>query len=389
VPTEEKYKGTIERMARGLRGLSTDTSSDMATRFARALFAWLVADGDMHLKNVALLKVAAPGARTFESVRMAPLYDTLTTRVFPGLEHDHMALRLAGRDDRLRLRHFETFARTIDLQIGRARDIVDQLVTGLEAALAKVKLPPIVADSGAMPTVNAVMTIVRERCAAFASDLRPSAAPRSSERARAAGAGELPWTDSSGRDYRITDQAPRREEPDPVPGTSDHLRDALARRKAEALAEALYPRTAPRSEGALDRAERLAAMHSLVPAPREPRRDTPLRKALWFAAFGEWDDKSSVGRLGGRYPADKFVDALVRFHQAAADGALHVWGKPVSNSHTRVFVPIPKEHWTEASVEMPTALRKMASSTATKPGTLTYSDIQVSGSEFEREFPPS
>ena len=63
VPAEDKYKGTIERMARGLRGLSTDPTSDLDTLFARALFAWLVADGDMHLKNVALLKMAMSGAR--------------------------------------------------------------------------------------------------------------------------------------------------------------------------------------------------------------------------------------------------------------------------------------------------------------------------------------
>jgi serine/threonine-protein kinase HipA len=175
VPAGDKYKGTIERMARGLRGLSTDPSSDIATLFARALFTWLVADGDMHLKNVALFKIAVPGARAFESVRMAPLYDTLTTRVFPGLEHDHMALRLAGRDDRLRLSDFETLARTIDLQLGRAREIADQLVSALEAALEEVRLPPVVADSGALPTATAVMAIVRERCAAFASDLRGDA----------------------------------------------------------------------------------------------------------------------------------------------------------------------------------------------------------------------
>lgn len=173
VPAEDKYKGTIERMARGLRGLSTDPSSDIASLFARALFTWLVADGDMHLKNVALLEIGAPGARSFESVRMAPLYDTLTTRVFPGLDHDHMALKLAGKDDRLRLRDFETLARTIDLQLGFARDIIDQLVTKLQSALGEVALPAVIAQSGAMPTVEVVIGIIRERCAAFASDLGP------------------------------------------------------------------------------------------------------------------------------------------------------------------------------------------------------------------------
>jgi serine/threonine-protein kinase HipA len=72
-------------MARGLRPLSTDPARDLDILFRRAVFAWLIADGDMHLKNLALLKVADVGDKTFTSVRFAPLYDAVTTRVFPGL----------------------------------------------------------------------------------------------------------------------------------------------------------------------------------------------------------------------------------------------------------------------------------------------------------------
>jgi serine/threonine-protein kinase HipA len=53
-------------------------------------------------------------------------------RVFPGLEHDHMALKLAGTDDRLDLSAFEALARTIDLPLGEARAIIDRLTGVLE-----------------------------------------------------------------------------------------------------------------------------------------------------------------------------------------------------------------------------------------------------------------
>lgn len=194
VPAEDKYKGTIERMARGLRALSTDPCADIATLFARVLFTWLIADGDMHLKNVALLRIATPGATTFDHVGMAPLYDTLTTRVFPGLGHDHMALKLAGRDDRLRWRDFETLARTIDLPIGRARQIADDLVSSLETALEEMRLPDMAQLSGAMTAFEGVRSIVRKRCADFANDIRrdapqPATASRHArERAAATGA---------------------------------------------------------------------------------------------------------------------------------------------------------------------------------------------------------
>ena len=66
---------------RAVRPLSTAPEEDLRIILQRALFAWLVADGDMHLKNLALLKIAEPGASRFESVRLAPLYDAVTTRV--------------------------------------------------------------------------------------------------------------------------------------------------------------------------------------------------------------------------------------------------------------------------------------------------------------------
>jgi len=158
VPAGDKYKGTIERMARSLRGLSTDPTDDISTLFARALFAWLIADGDMHLKNVAVLKIAQPGARDFESVRMAPLYDSLTTRVFPGMTHDRMALKLAGKDDRLDFKDFETLARTIELPLARAKTIVEELTTALEVALHHVALPDLVADNPAAASAAASVT---------------------------------------------------------------------------------------------------------------------------------------------------------------------------------------------------------------------------------------
>jgi len=37
----------------------------------RVVFAWLIADSDMHLKNMAVLKIAEPGNPAFRSVRLA------------------------------------------------------------------------------------------------------------------------------------------------------------------------------------------------------------------------------------------------------------------------------------------------------------------------------
>jgi serine/threonine-protein kinase HipA len=169
LPASAKYDGTIERVARGLRPLSTDPTDDLDILFRRALFAWLIADGDMHLKNLALLKIAAPGARQFESVRFAPLYDAVTTRVFPGLASDRMALKLSGKDERLTPRDFLTLARTIELPIARAEEAMASVAAAMRKGADVISLPEMARDrEGARSAEERVKAIVAERCGAFA-----------------------------------------------------------------------------------------------------------------------------------------------------------------------------------------------------------------------------
>ena len=143
LPPEAKYDSTIERIARAVRSLSTAPEEDLKVILKRALFAWLIADGDMHLKNLALLKIAAPGADTFESVRMAPLYDAVTTRVFPGLQHDRMALKLDGKDDRLRRADFLRLAATAGIPARAADAAIDELVKRFATGLDQIIVPDV------------------------------------------------------------------------------------------------------------------------------------------------------------------------------------------------------------------------------------------------------
>ncbi|MDB5665527.1 type II toxin-antitoxin system HipA family toxin [Cypionkella sp.] len=171
LPASAKYDGTIERMARGLRPLSTDPTADLEILFRRAVFAWAIADGDMHLKNLALLKIADADAKSFTSVRFAPLYDAVTTRVFPGLAGDRMALKLNGKDDRLTRGDFLTLARTIGVPQGVAEAAIAEVTTNLTNAVETVRLPGFAAKSEAASAVQGqIMGLVRARCAALADE---------------------------------------------------------------------------------------------------------------------------------------------------------------------------------------------------------------------------
>jgi serine/threonine-protein kinase HipA len=164
LPANAKYSGTIERAARAIRPLSTSPDEDLLILFRRALFAWLMADGDMHLKNMALLKVAEPADHHFREVRMAPLYDAVTTRVFPRLESDRMALKLNGKDSRLRRSDFHALASTMGLKIAEVEEVITDMRARLEVSIGRMKIPEIPTYSAETKTMSDRMfEIVQER----------------------------------------------------------------------------------------------------------------------------------------------------------------------------------------------------------------------------------
>jgi len=165
---DAKYSGTMERVARAVRPLSTAPEEDLLIILRRALFAWLIADGDMHLKNMALLKSAEPGDPTFRSVRMAPLYDAVTTRVFPRLEKDHLALKINGKDDRLRRTDFMAFATTAGVKAADAYAAIDEMLRQLTVAVDRITLPVDLEWGEPAETIaKQLLDIIRRRMESF------------------------------------------------------------------------------------------------------------------------------------------------------------------------------------------------------------------------------
>ncbi len=164
----EKYSASIERVARALRALSSEPEQDLLTLLRRVLFAWLIADGDLHLKNMALLKTAREGEAVFRSVRFAPVYDALTTRVFPGLAHDRMALTLAGKDERLKRADFVALATLAGLRAADANAAIDELLQRLLGAIDGIAVPPAcLRDAAAAAIVGRTLDLCRERVRSF------------------------------------------------------------------------------------------------------------------------------------------------------------------------------------------------------------------------------
>jgi serine/threonine-protein kinase HipA len=123
----------------------------------------------MHLKNLALLKIAEPGDAKFRSVPMAPLYEAVTTRVFPRLEKGRLALKLNGKDDKLDRADFRAFAITAGLKATDADAAIDQVLRQLTDAVGRVALPePSEYGEAGEKMATQIIDICRRRIEAFA-----------------------------------------------------------------------------------------------------------------------------------------------------------------------------------------------------------------------------
>ncbi len=100
---------------------------------------------------------------------MAPLYDAITTRVFPRLEKDRLALKLNGKDDNLRRGDFRTFATTAGLKAADADAAIDQMLRRLTDAVGRVALPGALEYSEAGEKMaTQILDLCRRRIEAFA-----------------------------------------------------------------------------------------------------------------------------------------------------------------------------------------------------------------------------
>lgn len=134
----EKYNGTIEKSAKALRQISTNPNEDIKTLLKRVLFSWLVSDGDMHLKNMSVLRVAFQDKNIFDEVRFSPMYDTLTTRVFEGLENDDLAINVNGKKSNLSIKDFRKSTTIMGIKASDSEKIIEETIHGISQNLNSI-----------------------------------------------------------------------------------------------------------------------------------------------------------------------------------------------------------------------------------------------------------
>lgn len=128
-PTEYKYKGSYEQIAKTIVQYSSTPKLDLTNYMQLLLFCFVTGNNDMHLKNFSLY-------RPSEMYQLTPAYDLLNVAIANPKDKEELALPLSGRKSKLNLDDFVNAATTMGLE----KNVVLRLIDGLHDALPKWKM---------------------------------------------------------------------------------------------------------------------------------------------------------------------------------------------------------------------------------------------------------
>ena len=125
-PTEYKYKGSHEQIAKTIMQYSNTPKLDLTNYMQLLLFCFVTGNNDMHLKNFSLYRPA-------EGYQLTPAYDLLNVAIANPKDKEELALTLCGKKTKLCKNDFLNAAKTM----GQEENVVQRLITGLHKALPK------------------------------------------------------------------------------------------------------------------------------------------------------------------------------------------------------------------------------------------------------------
>jgi len=105
----DKYSGSMERIGKKIRELSSVPGLDVQLFFERVLLNFLLGNGDAHLKNFAMLETDEGG------LRLSPAYDIVCSKAVISKETDS-ALALNGKTDKIKRQDFERFCDVLKIE---------------------------------------------------------------------------------------------------------------------------------------------------------------------------------------------------------------------------------------------------------------------------------
>lgn len=106
--TENKYKGSYEKIGKLILKYCKQTGFDALTYFELVLFSFLTGNNDMHLKNFSVI-------HTNEGISLSPAYDLLNVNLIHPQDEEELALTLNGKKNKIRLADFDMLAKSMNI----------------------------------------------------------------------------------------------------------------------------------------------------------------------------------------------------------------------------------------------------------------------------------
>lgn len=125
-PTEYKYKGSYEQIAKTIVKYSDTPKLDLVNYMQLLLFCFVTGNNDMHLKNFSLYSPQ-------NGYHLTPAYDLINVAIANPKDTEEMALTLSGRKSKLSLDDFQQAALTMGLDV----KLIPRLVNNMHKALPK------------------------------------------------------------------------------------------------------------------------------------------------------------------------------------------------------------------------------------------------------------
>lgn len=127
-PTEYKYKGSHEQIAKVIKQHCDMPKLDITNYMQVLLFCFVTGNNDMHLKNFSLY-------RPSNGYQLTPAYDLINVAIANPEDKEELALSLSGKKSNLKLNDFLRSATTMGLE----ENVVLRLIENMRKAIPKWK----------------------------------------------------------------------------------------------------------------------------------------------------------------------------------------------------------------------------------------------------------
>lgn len=153
---KEKYDGSGELCVRVVRRYASEPGIEMLKLYRQLVFAWWTGNGDMHLKNLSMLR------DDDGLIRMTPAYDLISTRLH--IPEDDLALPIGGKRGGVTRRTWRELADYAGIPRKAADRVLDDMASREDACLALVERSPL-----SPPLREAYRALLQDRTAALVS----------------------------------------------------------------------------------------------------------------------------------------------------------------------------------------------------------------------------